>query len=72
MGITSSLFHAPSDPEKQTLDRRIRPTEVQFEEQQERWNALAEHLTNDLKERSGYAIRTWLQGSYKFGLRSGL
>ena len=31
-----------------------------------RWNALAEFLTEDLRERSGYHISTWLQGSYKF------
>lgn len=67
MGITSSLFYNSSDPEKQTLHKRIILTEEQFDEQRERWNALADHLRADLKERTGINIRTWLQGSYKFG-----
>jgi len=65
MGIASSLFHAANDSEKQTLHRRITPTQEQFEEQQERWNALADYLTSELGEASGCAMRTWLQGSYK-------
>ena len=67
MGITASLFYSANGANKQTLHQRITPSEQQFEEQQERWNALAEHLTSDLHERSGYPMRTWLQGSYKFG-----
>lgn len=67
MGITSSLFYSANDTEKQTLHRRITLTHDQFEEQQERWNALSDYLTSDLKDRAGYPIRTWLQGSYKFG-----
>lgn len=67
MGITSSLFFSSNDSDKQTLHRRITPTDDQFAEQQERWNALAEYLVTDLKLKSGLAIRTWLQGSYKFG-----
>ena len=68
MGIASTLFNNSnsSDVEKQTLHRRITPSEDQFEAQQERWNNLADHLIPDLRERSGCAIRTWLQGSYKF------
>jgi hypothetical protein len=67
MGSAASLFHIPNEKERQTLHRRIIPSDEQFEEQQERWNLLANHLTADLKERSGYAVRTWLQGSYKSG-----
>jgi hypothetical protein len=67
MGSAVSLFYSSNDTEKQTLHRRVTPSTDQFEEQQVRWNALADHLTSDLRERSGYAIRTWLQGSYKFG-----
>lgn len=70
MGSASSLFYSSNDTEKQTLHRRITPSSEQFEEQQERWNALAEHLSADLRERSGYSIRTWLQGSYKFGTQT--
>lgn len=70
MGSASSLFHSSNDTEKQTLHRRITPSSEQFEEQQERWNALAEYLIVKLRERSGYSIRTWLQGSYKFGTQT--
>jgi hypothetical protein len=67
MGVAASLFYSSNDPEKQTLLRRCTPSAEQLEEQQDRWNALAEHLLDDLKVRSGYSLRTWLQGSYKFG-----
>ncbi len=67
MGITASLFYSSNDPDKQTLHRRITPSEEQFDDQQERWNGLANHLTSDLQNRSGYSMLTWLQGSYKFG-----
>ncbi|HEX2581792.1 MAG TPA: CBASS cGAMP synthase [Dongiaceae bacterium] len=67
MGITSSLFFSSNDPEKQTLHRRITPTNEQFDQQQVRWNDIADHLIDDLRARSGYSMRTWLQGSYKFG-----
>ncbi len=67
MGSAASLFYSANDTDKQTLHRRITPSDEQFEEQQDRWNALADHLTTDLKERSGYTVSTWLQGSYKFG-----
>jgi len=66
MGIAASLFCNPNDDEN-TLDRRIRPTEEQFDAQQARWNDLAEYLLSDLQERSAYPISSWLQGSYKFG-----
>jgi hypothetical protein len=65
MGSAASLFYSANDTEKQTLYRRITPSDEQFEEQQDRWNALADHLVADLKERSDYPMRTWLQGSYK-------
>jgi len=76
MGRCSTLFYNQNDPDKQTLHRRVIPTDEQYKEQEERWNALAEYLKSDLKEKSGYLISTWLQGSYKFGtqvrpLRSG-
>lgn len=66
MGIAASLFHSTLDPQ-QTLDWRIRPSDEQYEQQQERWNDLAAYLIDDLKARSGYPISSWLQGSYKFG-----
>jgi hypothetical protein len=66
MGSAASLFF-DTDKDKQTLYRRITPTDIQFEQQQERWNLLADFLKSDLRDRSGYSIRSWLQGSYKFG-----
>jgi Cyclic GMP-AMP synthase DncV-like, nucleotidyltransferase domain/Adenylyl/Guanylyl and SMODS C-terminal sensor domain len=66
MGITDFLFFS-SDSTDQTLHRRITPSDEQFEEQQTRWNSLADYLRPLLKEKTGYNIRTWLQGSYKFG-----
>jgi hypothetical protein len=67
MGIASSLFFSSNDTEKQTLHRRVTPSDDQIEEQQDRWNKLAEHLVSDIKTETGCAVRTWLQGSYKFG-----
>jgi hypothetical protein len=65
VGSAAGLFYSANDSEKQTLYRRITPSDEQFEEQQDRWNALADHLIADLRARSDYPIRTWLQGSYK-------
>jgi hypothetical protein len=65
MGIVASLFFT-NDSEKQTLHRRIIPTDEQRESQQKRWNDLAEYLKEQLKENSAYPIYSWLQGSYKF------
>jgi hypothetical protein len=66
MGNSASLFFQTADREA-CLDWRIRPSEDQYDAQQARWNNLAEHLLADLGNRSGYAISSWLQGSYKFG-----
>jgi hypothetical protein len=65
MGVANALFFS-SNSEEETLHRRITPTEAQFQLQQLRWNDLADHLRADLSDRTGRAIRTWLQGSYKF------
>lgn len=65
MGISASLFFS-SNTEKQTLHRRIIPSDEQMEFQQSCWNDLADYLKTALKEVSGYSIYTWLQGSYKF------
>jgi len=66
MGSAASLFFQTANRED-CLDWRIRPSEDQFDAQQARWNNLAEYLLADLAERSGYAMNSWLQGSYKFG-----
>jgi hypothetical protein len=66
MSAGSSLFYSSNDTEKQTLLRRCTPSEEQYSEQVARWNTLADYLISELNSRSGYSIRTWLQGSYKF------
>ncbi|WP_297492805.1 CBASS cGAMP synthase [Acidocella sp.] len=67
MGIAAGLFFRSNDREAQTLEKRISPSPEQFDLQKERWNELAEYLSVALKDKSGCQIRTWLQGSYKFG-----
>jgi hypothetical protein len=66
MGIAASLFFSSNDTEKQTLHRRITPSAEQMQEQQDRWNELAEHIMADLRAETGCPIRSWLQGSYKY------
>lgn len=67
MGHASTYFYDSNDADKQTLHRRIRPSDSQCDEQQARWNALQVYLLPKLEEASGYGTRSWLQGSYKFG-----
>lgn len=66
MGISADLFFS-ADVARETLHRRITPTDQQQADQQERWKHLAEFLKSKMKEKTGYSMRTWLQGSYKFG-----
>jgi Adenylyl/Guanylyl and SMODS C-terminal sensor domain len=66
MGTASSLFFSSNDTEKQTLHRRITPSAEQMQEQQDRWNELAEYIMADLRTETGCPIRSWLQGSYKY------
>ena len=49
-----------------TLHARVTPSSEQVQTQQARWNDLADFLKARLKDDTGYAISTWLQGSYKF------
>lgn len=63
MSRAARLFHSKSD---QTLYSRITPSSDQFATQQARWNDLADFLKSRLKDDTGYAMSTWLQGSYKF------
>lgn len=67
MALASTYFYDSNNADRQTLHRRIRPSESQFNEQQDRWNALKDYLLQKLTEVSGYPTRSWLQGSYKFG-----
>lgn len=65
MAKAGRLFFS-SDATSETLYSRIVPTEEQTEYLRQKWNDLAEYLAEDLRGRSGYSIRTWLQGSYKY------
>lgn len=62
MGQASKLFNGNTD---QTLIGRVTPTPEQREFLQQQWNDLADHLKQALAKH-GYAISTWLQGSYKY------
>lgn len=64
MGKAARLFNGAAD---QTLISRVTPTADQREYLQKHWNDLAEHLKTKLRDKYGYSISTWLQGSYKFG-----
>src|ERR1700730_11310703 len=66
MGIASSLFFSSNDTEQQTFHRRITPSAEQMQEQQDRWNELAEYIMADLRVETGCPIRSWLEGSYKY------
>ncbi|HWK13737.1 MAG TPA: hypothetical protein VNS02_05035 [Rhizobiaceae bacterium] len=65
MSQSAKLFYQAGS-ESETLHRRITPTADQFTAQKDRWNDLADFLVMRLTKDSGYSIRTWLQGSYKF------
>lgn len=64
MGHASALFNSARE---QTLISRVSPTTKQREFLQSSWNNLADHLRQELKQKHGYPISTWLQGSYKYG-----
>lgn len=63
MGKASRLFNGQAE---QTLYGKVTPSQEQRGFLQQQWNALAEHLKAQLSQH-GYAISTWLQGSYKYG-----
>jgi hypothetical protein len=67
MAQASTYFYDSNDASRQTLHRRITPTDAQYDEQEARWNVLADFIKPKLAEASGYPIKSWLQGSYKFG-----
>lgn len=64
MGKAARLFNGTAE---QTLYRRVTPTPEQREFLQKQWNALADFVKQYFSEHYGYAISTWIQGSYKFG-----
>ncbi|MCY4184209.1 MAG: CBASS cGAMP synthase [Rhodobacteraceae bacterium] len=66
MGIASDLFYTPNG-EKETLYRRVVPSEEQIDYLQENWNNLAGFLTKSISQLLVLECKTWIQGSYKFG-----
>ena len=54
-----------TDFEKQTLHRRITPSQDQKENQQVKWNDLCDFLKDKLNQETNYSIESWIQGSYK-------
>lgn len=66
MSKVPQLFYS-TNADKQTLHRRIVPSQKQREIQQERWSDICDYLVGNLTESSGYEMSSWLQGSYKFG-----
>ena len=67
MAQASTYFYDSNDASSQTLHRRITTSDAQYDEQEARWNVLANFIKPKLAEASGYPIKSWLQGSYKFG-----
>lgn len=67
MAHASTYFYDRNDASRQTLHRRITPSDAQYDEQEARWNVLADFIKPKLAEASGYPVKSWLQGSYKFG-----
>lgn len=63
MGQASTLFNGAI---AQTLIGRVTPTANQRLFLQDHWNRLADHLKTELRAKHGYAVSTWLQGSYKY------
>ena len=54
-----------TDSEKQTLHRRITPSQDQKENQQIKWNDLCDFLKDKLNQKTNYSIESWIQGSFK-------
>lgn len=66
MGIGATFFFS-TDPAKQTLYKRICPSEDQITYLQEQWNTLSDALLNEMARFTTHPVSTWIQGSYKFG-----
>lgn len=64
MGAAASYFYS-TDSYKDTLNKRVRPSDEQFEFLRENKDLLKAHLEQDLRRRCGYPVSIWLQGSYK-------
>jgi len=67
MAQASTHFFDINDASRQTLHRRITPSDTQYDAQEERWNLLADFMMPRLAGASGHRMKSWLQGSYKFG-----
>jgi hypothetical protein len=65
MGAAANLFFQ-IDPSKDTLNKRVRPSDAQINFLREKKDDLEAHLVSDLSARCDCKISTWIQGSYKF------
>ncbi|GAC1408751.1 MAG: hypothetical protein NVSMB64_17280 [Candidatus Velthaea sp.] len=63
MGASANAFYS-SDATRETLFRRVRPSEEQATFLQEKHSEVEGHLKKAFR---GYNPSTWLQGSYKYG-----
>jgi hypothetical protein len=66
MGVGASLFWS-TDPDAQTLHKRITPSTEERDYLQEQWSVLGEFLIDRLEQRWESGVSSWIQGSYKFG-----
>jgi hypothetical protein len=64
MGAAADYFYH-SDNRRDTLNKRVRPSDEQMAFLRENKNALKTYLEQDMRQRCGYPVSTWLQGSYK-------
>lgn len=64
MGAAAEFFFSPA-ADRDTLNKRVRPSDDQMEFLRLKKDALEAHLRRDLPLRTGCAVSTWLQGSYK-------
>lgn len=64
MGKAAHLF---SGTASDSLINRVTPSAEQREFLQQQWNAMRDDVCPKLREKHGYTITTWLQGSYKYG-----
>lgn len=64
MGAAAEFFFSPA-ADRDTLNKRVRPGDDQMEFLRLKKDALEAHLRRDLPLRTGCAVSTWLQGSYK-------
>ncbi|MBP3985572.1 hypothetical protein J5837_14255 [Pseudoxanthomonas helianthi] len=64
MGAAKDMFYS-NDAERETLNKRVRPSDGQMDLLRQRKDDLEAHLKRDIPVRCGVQVSMWLQGSYK-------